>query len=75
MDNIDGFLSRFQDGKQEGEHKDMWLELIRPTTVSLILGSKGAGKSGLGYLLLDKLSKAYSLMPIVVNQPREKQNL
>lgn len=61
--------------KGDEQPKDMWLELIRPSTVSLILGYKGTGKSGLGYLLLDKLSKAHSLLPIAVNLPREKRYL
>lgn len=61
--------------KGDEQPKDMWLDLIRPSTVSLILGYKGTGKSGLGYLLLDKLSKAHSLLPIAVNLPREKRYL
>ena len=73
MDNISEFLKKM--GMKAEQPKDVWLDLIRPTTVSLILGSKGAGKSGNGYYLVDKLSKAHSLLPIIVNLPREKQNL
>lgn len=72
-DQADEFLKKL--GMKGEQPKDAWLDLIRPTTVSLILGCKGAGKSGLGYFLLDKLSKAHSLLPIAVNLPREKQYL
>jgi len=72
-DDVSEFLKKM--GMNNEQPKDVWLDLIRPTTVSLILGSKGAGKSGLGYLLLDKLSKSHSLLPIAVNLPREKQYL
>lgn len=61
--------------KGDEQPKDVWLELIRPASVSLILGNTGTGKSGLGYCLLDKLSKAHSLLPIAVNLPREKRYL
>jgi hypothetical protein len=52
-----------------------WLELIRPTTVDLILGHKGRGKSGLGYFLLDMCEKHYNLTPHVVNLPDDKHHL
>ncbi|HUU65415.1 MAG TPA: hypothetical protein VMW37_04840 [Dehalococcoidales bacterium] len=70
---VEDFLSSF--GMGQSEEKDTWLDIIRPTTVSLILGQKGLGKSGLGYFLVDKVSRQYSLTPVAVNLPRDKQPL
>lgn len=62
-------------GMGQGEEKDTWLDIVALATVSLILGKKGLGKSGLGYFLLDKVSRKHSLMPVAVNLPRDKQPL
>ena len=72
-DQAGEFLKKL--GMKGDQQKDMWLDLIRPTTVSLILGSKGSGKSALAYHLLEKSASAFGLLPIVVNLPREKQAL
>jgi len=52
-----------------------WSDLIRLSTVNLIVGYKGMGKSGLAYYLLESIAPKYNLLPIVVNFPREKQAL
>ena len=57
------------------KENNLWYDLIRPTSVNMILGRKGMGKSALGYFLLENIGKHYDLLPVVVNFPREKQNL
>jgi energy-coupling factor transporter ATP-binding protein EcfA2 len=52
-----------------------WKELVRPETVSIILGKKGSGKSGLAYYLGELVEQEYELIPVVVNLPRDKQSL
>ena len=52
-----------------------WKDIIRLSTVNIIVGYKGRGKSGLGYYLLEKIAPKHKLKPIVVNFPREKQAL
>jgi len=52
-----------------------WQDIITPTTVSVILGKKGSGKSCLAYWLVDTFSYKYDLLPVIVGFPREKQNL
>lgn len=52
-----------------------WKDLIRPSTVNLIVGQKGKGKSGLAYYLMETIAPLYKLLPVVVNFPREKQGL
>ena len=52
-----------------------WNELIRLSTVNLIIGYKGRGKSGLAYYLMETIAPKYDLLPLVVNFPREKQSL
>ena len=52
-----------------------WEDIVRLSTVNVIVGYKGMGKSGLGYYLLEKIAPVYKLLPVVVNFPREKQNL
>lgn len=52
-----------------------WEDIIRLSTVNVIVGYKGMGKSGLGYYLLEKIAPKYKLLPVVVNFPREKQKL
>lgn len=54
---------------------DKWYELIRPTTVNIILGKKRKGKSALAYFLLEAVGQHYGLQPVVVNLPAEKQSL
>lgn len=50
-------------------------ELVVWPSTNIILGNVGSGKSGLGYYLLENLSKHHSLRPVVVNLPRDKQHL
>jgi hypothetical protein len=57
------------------KENNLWYDLIKPTSVNLILGRKGMGTSALGYFLLENIGRHYDLLPIVVNFPREKQNL
>jgi len=52
-----------------------WVDLVRPATVSVILGKKGSGKSGLAYYLADLAEKEYQLQPIVVNLHPDRQSL
>ena len=52
-----------------------WNDLIRLSTVNLIIGYKGRGKSGLAYYLMETIAPKYNLLPLVVNFPREKQSL
>lgn len=52
-----------------------WFELIRPTTVNLILGHKGKGKSALGYFLQETVGAHYNLRPYVVNLPQDVRHI
>jgi hypothetical protein len=52
-----------------------WEDLIRLSTVNLIIGYKGRGKSGLAYYLMETIAPKHKLLPLVVNFPREKQHL
>lgn len=52
-----------------------WCELVTPSTVNIILGRKGAGKSALGYFLLENIGRHYNLCPFVVNLPNTKEML
>jgi len=52
-----------------------WLDIIKPSTVSVILGRKGMGKSALAYYLTELTSIEYGLLPVVVNLPEEKRHL
>ena len=52
-----------------------WEDIIHLSTVNIIVGYKGRGKSGLGYYLLEKIALKHKLKLIVVNFPREKQAL
>ena len=72
---IDEFLRSLgmDKGKEEQEHR--WHEIVRPETVSIILGRKGFGKSALAYWLCDEMAKQHELLPVVVNLPRERQGL
>lgn len=69
-------ISKFL-GETEKENSNLckWYDLIKPTSVNIILGHKGKGKSALGYFLLESIGKHYDLLPIVVNFPHSKQHL
>ncbi|MBW2673835.1 MAG: hypothetical protein JRD89_10550 [Deltaproteobacteria bacterium] len=73
MDNdVNEFLKRLG---MEREKSTKWREIIKPSTVSIILGRKGMGKSALGYWLCEEMAGHYGLLPVVINLPRERQNL
>ena len=57
------------------ESKLSWLDIIQPCSVSVILGKKGMGKSGLAYYLAELVSKEHGLLPVVVNLPESKRHL
>lgn len=48
----------------------MWSKLIQPHSANIIMGKRGAGKSGLAYFLIEKLSNDHSLQPVIVNFPK-----
>ena len=52
-----------------------WTDIIRVSTVNIIVGKKGMGKSALAYFLLEKVAAEYHLKPVVVGIPREKRHL
>jgi len=52
-----------------------WEEIIHLSTVNLIVGFKGKGKSGLAYWLTETIAPSLDLLPVVVNFPRDKQEL
>lgn len=73
-DQVSKFLSKM--GMKEGDDlKAGWEELVRPATVSIILGKTGSGKSGLAYYLTEWAEQEYKLLPVVVNLPPGKQSL
>lgn len=72
--DINKFIAGIDSEPQEPE-KSQWYQIIRPTTVNIILGKKGTGKSALGYFLLENAGKHYDLLPVVVNLPPGKQTL
>jgi len=75
-DSVDRFLRNSgMSDKEEQTQTSKWLDIIRPATVSVILGKKGAGKSGLAYYLAEEASEEYRLLPVVVNLPESKRRL
>lgn len=65
--NIDNFLWNFGMSEEyQSKSQDKWQEIIRPSTVSVILGNKGTGKSALAYYLAETLGAHYNLLPVVV---------
>lgn len=75
---IDDFLHSIGMGNEEEKSTEPsahWHDILRPSKVGVMLGMTGSGKSGLGYYLLEHLSSKYSLIPVVVNLPREKRAL
>lgn len=52
-----------------------WPDLIRLSTVNLIVGHKGKGKSGLAYFLAETIAPLHGLNTIVVNFPTQKASL
>ena len=72
---IDDFLKSLGMGKDHEEPRDRWSEMVKPSSVSIILGRKGFGKSALAYWLCDTRAKQHDLLRVVINLPRERQNL
>lgn len=75
---IDDFLRNIvgQDkGKPVGQDTFSWADIIKPETVSVILGRKGFGKSALAYWIGEEMSQKHNLLPVVINLPRERQVL
>ena len=52
-----------------------WEKIIVPSTVNLIIGKKGNGKSALGYYLADISGKKHNLLPVIVGFPEDKHSL
>lgn len=52
-----------------------WNDIITFPSTFIIIGRRGAGKTGLGYYLLESLSKHYKINPCVMGLPREKVHL
>ena len=77
MSEIDDFLNSYgmDAGEPNKDNFEQWYDLIRPTTVNVILGKKGGGKSGLGFFLLEHIGNHYGLPPFIVNLPRERATL
>lgn len=74
MDDVNEFLKRL--GMEKESTKSIkWHEIIRPSTVSVVLGRKGMGKPALVYWLCEEMAGYYNLLPVVVNLPGEKQYL
>ena len=55
--------------------ENRWHQIIQPSTVNVILGKKGTGKSALAYWLTEELAQEHHLTPIIINLPRERQSL
>ncbi|MFA5186445.1 MAG: hypothetical protein WC551_08220 [Patescibacteria group bacterium] len=65
-------IDKFLDSKES----DMeWRKIITPESVAIILGRKGKGKSALAYWVSEYMAKTHSLLPVVINLPRERQHL
>lgn len=76
MDRMNDFLRKLEGGMGSGrESGDQWHRIIQPTTVNIVLGKKGTGKSALAYWLTEELSQEHHLTPIIINLPRERQSL
>lgn len=56
-----------------GDTDDRWLKIIVHPSIVLVLGKRGSGKSGLGYILLELFR--YRLTPYVLGIPAKAQKL
>ena len=74
-DDVNEFLKKMGMKEPQKAEEVKWQQIVRPETVSVILGRKGFGKSALGYWLLDDAAKRYNLLPVIINLPRERQQL
>lgn len=52
-----------------------WTQLVRPETANIIIGKRGAGKSGIAYYLQEECSREFGLIPAVCNFPPGKEHL
>jgi len=74
-DDVSEFLKKMGMKDEKEGQTIKWQEIIKPETVSIILGRKGFGKSALAYWLCDDNAKRHNLLPVVINLPRERQHL
>ena len=76
MDRMNDFLRELETGMDSGrESRSQWHRIIRPTTVNIVLGKRGTGKSALAYWLTEELSQERRLTPVVINLPGERRRL
>lgn len=76
MDKMSDFLRELEQGGDSNPRpRNQWHQIIQPTTVNIVLGKKGTGKSALAYWLTEELSKEHRLTPIVINLPSERRSL
>lgn len=76
MDSMNDFLRELEAGMDsERETRSRWHRIIRPTTVNIVLGKRGTGKSALAYWLTEELSQERRLTPVVINLPGERRRL
>ena len=75
IDGITEFLKKMGMKDEKEEQTVKWQEVVKPETVSIILGRKGFGKSALAYWLCDDNAKRHNLLPVVINLPKERQHL
>ena len=74
-DDVSEFLKKMGMKEEKEEQTVKWHEVVKPESVSIILGRKGFGKSALAYWLCDDNAKRHNLLPVVINLPRERQRL
>lgn len=71
--SVEEFLNKL--GKRKMSEGNLWTEMVKPAKVAVILGKRGSGKTACGMFLMELISKHYELLPVVVNFPRQRQNL
>lgn len=69
------FLKSLGMGKDKKEQDQKWHDIIKPSSVSIVLGRKGMGKSALAYWLCETVAREQQLLPVVVNLPWGRQSL
>lgn len=74
-DDITEFLRKMGMKDEQKPEQIQWHEIVKPEQVCIILGRKGFGKSALAYWLCAENAKRHNLLPVVINLPRERQNL
>jgi len=74
-DDINEFLRKLGMQDDQKDKQAQWHEIIKPESVSVILGRKGFGKSALAYWLCSDSAQRHHLLPVVINLPRERHHL